>query len=461
MSDGALDDDAKERAVRRAGLRLIAQAFGVAWRVAAALLAAALPVLLADAIGLVAWRDGLATLMRVDFLVGVSLLALLAARPWRRRRAAGAAREEAGEEAGEEAEAAGAARYGAGERMMHAMAFSGPVTTRALAGLDDRLASRVHRGPAGRPPVFVTSLARGGTTALLNALHGLPEVATHRYRDMPFMAAPVLWSRLSGPRRGGPERERAHGDGMRIGLESPEAFDEIFWMHFWPGHYREEGIAPWAAGDLKPEARAFLERHFRKIAHLRRPGAPERVRYLSKNNANIARLALLPVMFPGCDAVLALRDPAAHAASLHRQHLNFRKLHAEDAFTRRYMRDIGHLEFGALHRPILFDPGLLAGRDPARPDYWLAYWISAFEAVAGAVGAPGARVHVVSQDALRAAPDRVMAALLERLALGGGADRGFAGFFRGTPDPRPDALFDAALLARARRVHDALAEGAL
>jgi hypothetical protein len=80
-----------------------------------------------------------------------------------------------------------------------------------------------------------------------------------------------------------------------------------------------------------------------------------------------------------------VRCPLAHAASLHRQHANFLARHAEDPFTRRYMADIGHYEFGELHRPIRF-PGfasLAGGLDPSDLDYWLAYWIAAFEHVTG------------------------------------------------------------------------------
>jgi hypothetical protein len=442
MLDAALDDDAKELAVRRAGLRLLMRAWQIAWRMAAALAAAALPILAADALGLVPRMTGLDTLMRLDVIVAVSALAMLVGWAWRRRRGMAPVVLDAG---------VGVGDYGAGERMTHALAFSGPGTTRRLAGLDDRLHSRVLRDTASRPPVFVTSLARGGTTALLEALHRLPEMATHRYMDMPFVAAPLLWSRLRGSGRAGPSRERAHGDGMRIDLDSPEAFDEVFWMHLYPGHYRETGIVPWQARDHRPEAQAFLERHFRKIVRLRRPDAPGRARYLSKNNANIARLALLPRMFPDCDVVLALRDPAAHAASLHRQHLNFQALHAREPFVTRYMRDIGHLEFGALHRPILFDEALLAGHDPDRPDYWLAYWVSAFTAVVEtADDTPG--LHVVSQDDLRAEPTRTMGALLERLAVQA-EGVAVASAFRSGPDQRPDALFDPGLLSRARALH--------
>ena len=69
-------------------------------------------------------------------------------------------------------------------------------------------------------------------------------------------------------------------------------------------------------------------------------------RYVSKNNANVARLPLLTEMFPDCSLVIALRRPSAHAASLLRQHENFLRLHKEDPFTKACMRDIGHLRPG-------------------------------------------------------------------------------------------------------------------
>jgi hypothetical protein len=44
------------------------------------------------------------------------------------------------------------------------------------------------------------------------------------------------------------------------------------------------------------------------------------------------------------------------------------------------MRDIGHFEFGELHRPILFDgmDSVIETHDPRHLDYWLAYWLCAY-----------------------------------------------------------------------------------
>lgn len=443
MFDSSLDDDAKERAVRAAGLSLLTGAWKVGWRFALALACVALPILLADFLGLVPRAESFGVLMRIDFIVIISVLALLVA--WWLRRGSSSAPEKITD----------SSAYGAGEQVIHALAFSGPGNLKRLARLDDRLFAPTIAAVPETPPVFITSLARGGTTAILNAMYGLPQIATHQYCDMPFISAPLLWSKMAGGRRSVTERERAHGDGMKISLQSPEAFDEVFWRLHWPEKYDDRQIGLWHLQDQKPEAQAFFSRHFRKIISLRHPEGPaEGVRYLSKNNANIARLDLLPAFFPDCKIVIALREPAAHAASLHRQHQNFGKLHAEDAFVTRYMRDIGHLEFGVLHRPIAFDLDRLAVFRPEEPDYWLAYWISAFENVCR----HAEDVLIVTQLDLREAPDDTMQALMARLQLTAGRDHNFEAFFRRSADTQPSSLFDPQLLQQAQQLYDQLAE---
>ncbi len=446
MLDAGLDDTEKERAVQQAGLSLLKLSWQIAWRILLALGAVAVPIVLADVAGLAPRDDSLGVLLRLDFIVGISVLAIALGWLLRKRRAP--------DEQATGTAVAETSAYNAGDRLMHALAFSGPGVQKALARIDDRLYRRDIARVPDAAPIFITSLARGGTTALLNALNDTPGVATHLYRDMPFMTAPMLWSRLSGNRRDVTERARAHGDGMMISLDSPEAFDEIFWMLFWPEKYRRDHIALWHQGDTHAQAQAFFATHFRKIARLRHPelreGAQVGVRYLSKNNANIARLALLRDLFPGCQIVIPLREPSAHAASLFRQHQNFSRLHAQDGFAKRYMRDIGHLEFGALHRPIDFDRAALAGHTPDQPDYWLAYWVTCFHHVSRFEGA----AILVAQDDLRQSPARTMDALIDQLALpvGDPAPR-WENYFRSGADAPMDEMFDANLLAEARATY--------
>jgi hypothetical protein len=279
---------------------------------------------------------------------------------------------------------AGLSAYSRLDRLVHRIAFAAPAVQLAAADIEKTAYKTRYETASPDRPIFITSLPRAGTTVLLTALSRLPGMATHLYRDMPFVMAPILWSTISGAfRKPAKIAERAHRDGIQIGYDSPEAFEEIVWRTFWPDKYASGQIGLWTENDRNAEGEAFLRDHMRKIIALRCPDQMAQGRYLSKNNSNIAKLDLILAVFPAGEILVPLRWPLDHAASLLSQHLNFLKQHSEDDFTRRYMGDIGHYEFGALHRPIWF-PGLedlLKGRDKRTLDYWLAYWVAAFEHV--------------------------------------------------------------------------------
>lgn len=446
MLDPDLDDLEKERAARRAGVRLLTGAFGLAWRFGLALGAAGLVLLGADASGVEPTGRVLDVMVGLEFLAGISVAAAVV---WWASVKAGLGRRRPAVEPA----------YAEADQLMHRLAFANRRMVRAAARLDNRIFRRSIQRVTVAPPVFIVSLPRGGTTALLNALHRLPGVATHEYRDMPFVTAPLLWSRLGGghSKRVG-KRERAHGDGLEIDLDSPEAFDEVLWRAHWPQKYAAGRIQTFDERDLDDDATAGFARHHAKVALVRHGRSADGCRYVSKNNANIGRLRVLDRMFPGCSIVVALRRPAAHAASLHRQHERFLRLHAEDPFVRDYMRDIGHLEFGELHQPIDFADfaGLVGAREPSEPDYWLAYWIAAFEEVARYEG----EVIVVQQDDLRARPQATMERVCSSLRIDhAGTD--FTSEFRQGPDPAPQHLFSPDLLARAEAVYERVASQAM
>jgi hypothetical protein len=292
------------------------------------------------------------------------------------------------------------------ERALHRVAFAALPAQLALSDIEDRLYP-VPEEPIDRP-VFVTSLARAGTTLVLDILSGAPDLVSHTYRNMPFVLCPLIWNRLSYRfRRKAEWQERAHGDGMTIGFDSPEAFEEVLWKAHAGGHYRKDRILPWEAADRDPEFETFFRRHIGKLLSL----APGGRRYLSKNNANIARLPLLPELFPDCRIVIPIRNPYDHARSLMRQHRRFMEMHAADAFSRRYMEWLGHYEFGAALRPIDFDQWLDAQEpmDPARIDFWLSYWAVAYESI---LENAGRNATFIDFDALLADPHPA----LERLA---------------------------------------------
>ena len=273
-------------------------------------------------------------------------------------------------------------RYSKLDRFLHHLAFSGIEVQKALADIEARLYAR-HLGGIGIDrPVFITALPRAGTTLLLETLGSLDIFATHTYRNMPFLLIPLLWAALSRRFRV-PDTvvERAHGDGMTIGADSAEAFEEVVWRAFWPEKYLEDRIATWTATDedVHREFEPFIKTHMAKMIALRAVQKPDAVRYLSKNNANIARIPKIARLFPDATILVPFRNPLDHAASLLRQHLNFLNIHAAEPFTQRYMADIGHFDFGANLRPIDFGHWLSRALNPTHTaDFWLAYWCAAY-----------------------------------------------------------------------------------
>ncbi|NOD95227.1 hypothetical protein GS636_20715 [Ruegeria sp. HKCCD4884] len=449
MLDSELDDDAKEALVRKSGWSLMVGAWRVFWRFGAALAAAAFPIVVIDVIGIADSGEVVTMMLHPVYIVGVSLAAILIVRLLFRNRG------------GQHKETTAPGTYGVADRFAHMLAFSGSGFHKASARVDDYVFNKRADDFKVDPPIFITSLARGGTTSLLNALSQVDGLATHLYRDMPFIAAPYMWNGLGNlMNREVTQVERAHGDGLTIGLDSPEAFDEIFWHLFWPDKYRRGRIDIWHETDFRENAQVFFKSHFRKICHLRAGEAAAdtgvSLRYLSKNNANIARLRLLPDFFPGCKIVVPLRRPGAHAWSLLRQHRNFMKRQAEDEFVLRYMRDIGHLEFGLLYQPMAF-PGLAIDcYDLDDPNYWLAYWIAAFRDVTE----QSEKCHFVTQDDLRARPNAVLPALSERLDINTGT-MDFRQFFRAEPDADIDEGLCGNALMQAKDIYNGLAARAV
>jgi hypothetical protein len=302
------------------------------------------------------------------------------------------------------------------DRLLHRVAFAAPFIQLTAADIEGVIYGSQYEDVHAARPIFVTSLPRAGTTVLLEALSQLPSLASHVYRDMPFVLAPVLWSRLSGPfRQNQAPRERAHGDGIEIGFDSPEAFEEIIWRAFWPSKYTSRSIALWQTRDASREARRFFVDHMKKIVALRRPKRPVDGRYLSKNNANIARLQVIERMFPDATVVVPVRRPLEHAASMLRQHRNFLEMQRTEPFVRRYMIDVGHYEFGDVHRPLAFEGlrELTEGRSTLELEYWLGYWIAAFEHIL----ARRSRLVLVSHEHLCATASTGLAALCDRLSV--------------------------------------------
>lgn len=226
-------------------------------------------------------------------------------------------------------------------RLPRLMPWLGDLETRALG--HELRAQRIER------PVFVCGLARSGTTLLLEALAAAPEFTTHRYSDYPLLWTPYWWNWLRArlPLPAQTPVERAHRDRLAVTANSPEAFEEVFWMHFFPGRHEASVDQILDATCDNAAFAAFYAAHIRKLLAVR--GAR---RYLAKGNYNLTRIGYLRHLFPDARFVIAVREPRAHVASLLKQDRLFGEWARTDPAIATHLARSGHFEFGPHKRAV-------------------------------------------------------------------------------------------------------------
>lgn len=298
--------------------------------------------------------------------------------------------------------------YGFGARLLHRCALSSDALAEVAFDLEKTLYGRSCPEDNGRH-VFVAGLARAGTTLLMRLIYESGDFCSLTYRDMPFVMAPNLWAGLtSRSKRHTEAQQRAHGDGLLVDFDSPEALEEIFWrVHGGSDYLHADHLAPMVANEA-------TVRQFRQYVALvlRRYGGR---RYLSKNNNNILRISSLSAAYPQSLILIPFRHPLAQAASLMRQHQRFQLKQAAEPFVRTYMDWLVHHEFGSGHRPFSWTGANTNPWEPDNINYWLSLWLRVYsQLLTLACAAPQHRL-LVSYDALCASPVERWAALARRL----------------------------------------------
>ena len=199
--------------------------------------------------------------------------------------------------------------------------------------------------------IFITGLPRSGTTSLLNFLYLSNQYASLTYKNIPFVFSPNF-SKLFN-KKNTTKKERMHHDGITYDINSPEAFDEVFFNtnnHF-----------------IKNELLNYLQ-----LICL----SQNKNKYLSKNNLNYKRVNLINSILPHSIFLIPIREPIEHANSLLNQHLHFSKLQKKDDFIRRYMNYLGHNEFGLNHKPWNNPTN---HQNHNKINYWLEQWCLFYE----------------------------------------------------------------------------------
>jgi len=260
------------------------------------------------------------------------------------------------------------------DRLLHRLALNYGSVAEMSFDLDQKMVRVDQDEIVSRQHVFISGLARAGTTVLMRRFHATDLYRSLTYRDMPFILAPNLWQRLSlNSKRETEYSERAHGDNLLVNIDSPESLDEVFWRIFVGDEYLKKAhLEPHEpSGDI-------IQKYICYVNAILAAHSPRRELYLSKNNNNILRLGAIHQAFPNALILIPFREPLQHALSLLLQHRRFSELQEKSGFTLSYMSWLGHHEFGLDHRPFLLDGTASSTYSTDTLDYWLQLWCQTY-----------------------------------------------------------------------------------
>ena len=219
--------------------------------------------------------------------------------------------------------------------------------------------------------VFITGYARSGTTFLLNELYKSNIFSSLTYKNLPLILSPKinnLFIKIFANQNKNDFFFRAHSDGLKISLNSPEAFEEVFWKFISGNSYVKEN---------------YLDKHnlsdedikeFNKYVNL--VTADNKI-YISKNNNNILRLKDLSHL-ENSKFLIMYREPLGHAYSLFNQHKNFINIQKKQLFIKEYMSSIGHYEFGEDHKPFFNSNN---DYNINSINYWIKEWTKFYDEI--------------------------------------------------------------------------------
>ena len=254
-------------------------------------------------------------------------------------------------------------------RLLHYSIIGNKIVPELLFDIENFLSKHKNKSLEIKHHVYVTGLARAGTTILLNALYTSNQFASFTYRDMPFVISPNIWNYISKYLKAKKSITRGHNDNILINLDSPEQFEEIFWNLKTSDKYNYKEYLKFHEVD---DYNLNLYELFIKNCLIKY----NKSNYLCKNNNNLLRINSLIKKFPNAKFLISFRNPLDHSISLYKQNLNFINLQTANKFTKSYMNSLVHHEFGLNHKPFLF-PKMNENKFKQNDiNYWLEQWIN-------------------------------------------------------------------------------------
>ncbi len=272
-------------------------------------------------------------------------------------------------------------------------------------------------------PIYITGLARAGTTIILEMLSKHSDVATHQYKHILMPYLPYLFSMITSIVKIYIKPfERFHKDGIIVTRESPEAVEEIIWRKFFDNNHNEN-ISNIIGGDASnPKFEKFYQTHIRKLILNQ-----NRSRYLAKNNYHVTRLEYLLRLFPSSKFLIIIRNPIDHIASLIKQTKLFLRMEREHPLLIDWLRISGHNEFG--HHQLCINVGNTELIHEIRELWsfketyikgWAHYWRSIYDFIANQLDVNKKlkkATFIVKYDDLCESPGKIIDEILEHIEL--------------------------------------------
>ena len=272
-------------------------------------------------------------------------------------------------------------------------------------------------------PIYITGLARAGTTIILEMLSKHSDVATHQYKHILMPYLPYLFSMITSIVKIYTKPfERFHKDGIIVTRESPEAVEEIIWRKFFDNNHNEN-ISNIIGGDTSnPKFEKFYQTHIRKLILNQ-----NRSRYLAKNNYHVTRLEYLLRLFPSSKFLIIIRNPIDHIASLIKQTKLFLRMEREHPLLIDWLRISGHNEFG--HHQLCINVGNTERIHEIRELWsfketyirgWAHYWRSIYNFIANQLDVNKKlkkATFIVRYDDLCESPGKIIDEILEHIEL--------------------------------------------
>ena len=259
------------------------------------------------------------------------------------------------------------------EKLLHYLILDNNIVGEFLFDIEKKFFLN-NRSVQNNEHIFICGLARSGSTLLLNIIYQDEKFCSLTYKDMPMILGPNIWSKYFGKNvKNSKDQKRAHDDLIKINLNSPEAFEEVFWKLMLKSKYISNDFIL----DAKiSEIDLIQYSNFISLICSRN----NKSNYLSKNNNSIFRIDILLEYFQKSFFIIPYRNPYDHAFSLMHQHQKFSILQKNNQFIKKYMNWLGHYEFGLIHKRFKFEKSDIKF-DINTNDYWLHTWIEYYQKI--------------------------------------------------------------------------------